>query len=240
MDEVVSTNNRSEEGHVNGGDSLAGRLATERLVRVFDLAYDCLRQKINGHCIQVDNEASLQLHFAAILKSVGELHEFERNERFSIELEKAVELTGTSVKSGSRRAKIDIVFSFIDVVTDEKCSCAIELKFFKKENHREPNNRYDVFADIHNLENYGGNADHCFMVVATDHNHYVSQETYPSGTGEFDLRDGVVYRAGTIATCRTDKPYGDPITLKNSYQFHWDTFDKGLHFLKLAVEPQSV
>ena len=39
-------------------------MSKERLARVFELSYECLRQKINGGRIHVENEASLQLQFA--------------------------------------------------------------------------------------------------------------------------------------------------------------------------------
>jgi hypothetical protein len=210
------------------------------LVRVFELAYECLRQKINGGRIRVDNEASLQLQFAGILKLVGELLEVRGDEFFSIELEKSVELKNAKFgKSGSGRAKVDIFFAYTNVATKETHSCAIEMKFFKKANHREPNNRYDVFADIGNLENYGSFADCCFMVVATDHDHYVSQKSYSEDTGDFDFREGASYSAGTEASYRTKVPYGSPIALSNSYSFSWDTAAGGLHFLRFAVEPRK-
>ena len=214
-------------------------MSQERLIRVFELAYQCLRQKINGGRIHVENEASLQLQFAGIIKSVGELLEVHRDEFFSIELEKPVELAGATFgKSGSARAKVDIFCSYTNISTREVQSCAIEMKFFKKKNHREPNNRYDVYADIHNLENYGGFADCCFMVVATDHDHYVTQKSYSADTGDFDFREGANYPSGKIASYRTNVPYGEPIALKGSYSFTWDTAAGGLHFLKLAVTPQ--
>ena len=214
--------------------------ADDRLIRVFDLAYECLRRKINGGRIRVENEASLQLQFAAILKSVGELLEVERDEFFSIELEKPVSLSnGSFSKSGSTKAKIDIYFSYTNASTKAVRSCAIEMKFFKKQNHREPNNRYDVFADLHNLETYGHVADQCFMVVGTDHDHYVNQQRYSSDTGDFDFREGTNYAAGTVATYRTAKVYGAPITLRGSYAFSWDQTSGGLHFLRVRVEPEN-
>lgn len=186
----------------------------------------------------MDNEASLQLQFASILKAVGELFEVERDEFFSIELEKAVSLVdGSFEKSGSKKAKIDVLFSFTNVSTKETHSCAVEMKFFKKKNQREPNNRYDVFADIHNLESYGRFVDYCFLLVATDHDHYVTQALYSQDTADFDFRDGKTYAARTVATYRTTVPYGEPITLNHSYSFAWDTAAGGLHFLKLAVAP---
>lgn len=213
-------------------------MSTERLTRVFELAYECLRQKINGGRIHVDNEASLQLQFAAILKVVGELLEIDRNEYFSIELEKSIRLNATTFgKSRSNTAKIDIYFSYTNIKTGISEGCAIELKLFWKRNHREPNNRYDVFDDIRNLENYGSIAKRCFMVVGTDHDHYVSQMDYSPDTADFDFRHGKRYSAGTSAVYRTPVPYGEPIALSGDYAFSWDTAAGGLHFLKLAVIP---
>lgn len=215
-------------------------MSRERLTRAFNLSYECLRLKINGGRICVENEASLQLQFAAILKSVGELLEIHRDEFFSIELEKPVALTdATFGKSGSARAKIDIFCSYTNTATKETHRCAIEMKYFKQKNHREPNNRYDVFSDIHNLENYGGIADCCFMLVATDHDHYVSQAAYSADTADFNFSHGSSYVSGTVATYRTQQPYGEPIVLAGSYSFAWDTTADGLHFLKLAVEPRT-
>ena len=214
-------------------------MSNERLTRVFDLSYEFLRLKINGGQIRVENEASLQLQLSAILKSVGELLEKNRDEYFFIELEKSLTLKeGVFGKSGTANAKVDIFCGYINAASGDKESCAIELKYFKKNNHREPNNRYDVFADIHNLENYGFVANCCFMVVATDHDHYVSQKDYSLDTGDFDFREGQNYVGGTEKTYRRTTPYGKPITLASSYNFLWDTAPGGVHFLKLAVQPR--
>jgi hypothetical protein len=139
-------------------------------------------------------------------------------------------------KSGSQKAKIDVFFSFTNVAKRESHACAVEFKYFKKLNRREPKNRYDVFADILNLESYGGFAEYGFLIVATDHDHYVNQEAYSPDTADFDFRHGRSYVAGTAATYKTRKPHGPPITLKRSYSFVWDTTVGGLHFLKLGVE----
>jgi len=215
-------------------------LYRDRLIEVVEFTYKRLREKINGGRICVENEASLQLQFSALLKSTGELYESKKNEVFSIELEKPVQLLPGAIflKSGTRKAKIDIWISFEDIETKVKHSCAIELKYFKYENHREPNNRYDVFTDIQNLEAYSDFADICFLVVATDHHHYVNQDIYSQDTSDFDLRDGRCYKAGKILTYKTAIPYGEPISLANSYTFAWDECSGGIHFLKLDCTRQ--
>ncbi|MCC6375374.1 MAG: hypothetical protein IT465_11270 [Moraxellaceae bacterium] len=210
----------------------------ERLVQVVEFAYARLRERINGRRICVENEASLQLHFSTLLKIVGEMYESSKNEIFLIELEKPVSLSnGCFGKSGTRKAKIDICISFENIETKKKHSCAIELKYFKEVNHREPNNRYDVFADIRNLETYGEFAEIGFLIVATDHNHYVNKSAYSPDTADFDLRDGKTYAAKTVLSYKTNTPYGEDIFLKNDYSFSWDECSNGVHFLKLLVTP---
>jgi len=211
----------------------------DRLIEIVNFAYARLREKINGGRICVENEASLQLHLSSLLKSIGELYESSKNERFSIELEKPVVLSDGRFenKSGTPKAKIDVWISLENLETNTRTKCAIELKYFKLANHREPNNRYDVFSDILNLENYGEFTDIGFLIVATDHNHYVEKSGYSEGTKLFDFRHGESYSAGTPLSYNTGKPYGGQIILANSYNFNWDKSDKGFHFLILRVDP---
>lgn len=212
----------------------------ERLTEVVDFAYDRLREKINGGRICIENEASLQLQFSSILKTTGELFERNKNELFSIELEKPVHLPDAHFeKSGTSKAKIDIWISFKNHEENIGQSCAIELKFFKRSNHREPNNRYDVFSDIQNLEAYGNSADLGYLIVATDHDHYVNKDRYSQDTGDFDFRHEKQYEANTVLTYKTKKPYGKPIKLSCSYLFSWDQYANSIHFLKLSVIPRQ-
>lgn len=210
----------------------------ERISQIIKVAYDRLCGKVTGQRIQVANEASLQQQFASILKTLGELYEESPNERFYIELEKSVMLRGGEfAKSGTERANIDIWCALANTNSNEQHACAIELKYFKKANQREPNNRYDVFKDLQNLERYGHFVDIGFLLIATDHSHYITQAEYSSNTKDFDFREGASYKAGTELVYRTHSPYGPPIILKNSYHFTWRTVESGLSFLFIQVTP---
>lgn len=209
-----------------------------RIKQIVEIAYDRLCGKITGQRIKVSNEASLQLQFASILKTIGELYEETPNEIFNIEIEKNVTLSGgTFFKSKTDKAKIDIWFSLENVKSGEKHSCAIELKYFKKVNCREPNNRYDVFKNIHNLERYGNFVDVGFLLVATDYSHYINQQKFSEDTKDFDFREGQSYSAGTELVYRTKNPYWPPIILKGSYDFVWRPVETGLSFLFVPVAP---
>ena len=208
----------------------------ERINQIVEIAYERLCGKITGKRIEVANEASLQLQLASILKTLGELYEETPNERFSIELEKNVTLPDSeSVKSRKRR--VDIWFSLEDKGGNKQQACAIELKYFKRVNLREPNNRYDVFKELRDLECYGDFVDIGFLLVATDHPHYITQEEYSEDTQDFDFRDGSSYQGGTELVYRTQEPYGLPIRLRGNYSFSWRSVESGLNFLLVPVVP---
>ena len=202
----------------------------KRMKEVVDTSYKLLTNKINHRSIKVDNEAGFQLQFAYILKSLGQLYEYSNDERFSIELQKNIDLEDKTEKSDTNKAKIDI---FLELKNKDKyCKCAIELKYFKKDNHAEPNNRYKTFADISNLEKYKSQGiDICYFIIWTDHEHYVNKDKYSDNTKDFDFRDGIKYNKNTTLSYRTPTPQGDDIILTNDYEFIWDK----LYFLKLEV-----
>ena len=205
-------------------------LLTEEIV---ETAYRLLTHKLAFGGLKANNEAAFQLEFGFILKTLGQLYEFRMVDKFHLEFETYIHLTEKSIKSNSERARVDILIKYQDDNATTKA--AIELKFFKKENHREPNNRYDVFKDISNLESYKeNNIDLCYFILATDHSHYVNQELYSKDTCDFDFRDGKKYIAGNVLQYKTEKPFGPDISLKQNYEFIWNRVND-LYFLKLKV-----
>jgi hypothetical protein len=200
---------------------------------IIETAYRLLIRKLANGGLTARNENAFQLEFGYILKTLGQLYEFRLTDKFHLEFETYISLTDQSIKSKSDRARVDLLIKYQDDKTLTKA--AIELKFFKKENHREPNSRYDVFKDLSNLELYKQHGiDLCYFILATDHSHYVNQETYSTDTSDFDFRNGKQYKAGTILKYKTEKPYGDDISLRQDYSFSWDTVEN-YHFLKVRV-----
>lgn len=207
----------------------------QTLKRIIETSYDVLLGQVGKGRIVIENEASFQLHFAYILKTIGELMQFSPEDTFAIKLETPYVSAGTLNKSGSKKAKIDIVLEMKNLSTTTRC--AVELKFFQKVNMREPNNRYDVYRDLQNLEDYVYSKQYNFglLFIATDHIHYVSKEQYSMDTADFDFRHGAMYKTGRLLEYRTTKPYGDPITLLNEYKFTWENAGR-VYFLKHLVE----
>ncbi len=200
---------------------------------IIETAYQLLIHKLALGGLTARNESSFQLEFGHILKTLGQLYEFSLADKFHLEFETYISLNETSLKSNSDRARVDLLLKYKDEISTS--TAAIELKFFKKESHREPNNRYDVFKDISNLEIYRKhNIDICYFILATDHSHYYNQENYSADTADFDFRNGKNYKAGTNLQYKTEKPYGQDISLGQDYTFSWDKIND-LYFLKLKV-----
>lgn len=208
---------------------IRGCMSLDRLRNIVNVAVPMLFAQIEGGRIRCESEATLQLHLGRIIATVADLLIVGRNEAFSIELEKPL---------ASGRGRIDIWFALANHSESEEWRCAMELKFFRRKNQKEPNNRYDVFKDIHRLERVSDIADLGFMLVVTDHPHYINWQSYSEDTRDFDFRDGRSYLAGTTLTYRTGTPQGDPITLRSDYNFNWISGGSGLSYMLLEVTPQ--
>ena len=205
-----------------------------RLSEIIETSFRFLEMKIANGGITSQNEASFQLELGYILKVVGLLHEFQPDEKFHLEFEKYIDLEERSIKSKTKKARVDIYLEFGN--KNQKTNGAIELKFLKKKNQREPNNRYDIFKDISNLEAYKENGiDLCYFYISTDHSHYVNKKKYSDDTADFDFRNGAEYSNEKVLNYKTDKPYGEPIKLKGNYKFTWKAPTKNFYFLKLKI-----
>lgn len=188
---------------------------------IINTSYKLLTRKLALGGIAVRNEAAFQLELGYIIKTLGQLYEFRMADKIDLEFESYLSLNDTSIKSRSNTARVDLLLKYRD--DDNITKAVIELKFFKKENHREPNNRYDVFKDLANLELYKRNGiDLCYFILATDHHHYYNQDKYSEDTGDFDFRDGRQYEAGKALKYKTSNPYGDDISLEQDYLFKWE------------------
>lgn len=206
-----------------------------RLENIINISFGLLEKKIKSGSVISKNETSFQLELGHILKTVGNLYEFSYDEKFHLEMERTIHINTVFDKSKSQKARIDIYLEFGN--SEVKVKSAIELKFFKKENHREPNNRYDVFSDLSNLEKYRENGiDLCYFYLYTNHSHYVNQKNYSLDTRDFDFRDGKGYIANTELIYNTVKPYKEGrIILKNNYSFNWKELRSNLFFLMLKI-----
>lgn len=188
---------------------------------IISLGLKIFQNKISGGLIDFNNEASMQMQLGIILNTIGKLFESKQNDTFNIELESNFFINSNFIKSNSNKARIDIAMCFGN--KDAYSTAAIELKYLKKSNFREPNNRYDVFRDISNLEKYKEEFfDIGYLLVLTDHEHYVNKEEYSDDTRDFDFRHNRQYKSKTKLVYRTENPYGPPLILNGNYIFQWE------------------
>lgn len=201
-------------------------MSVERLQRIVAKAVPILFDQIEGGRVPVESEASLQLHLGRIIMTVADLEMVSPRETFSIELEKPL--------GGGGRGRLDIWFQ-LTTGDGQRWRCAMELKFFKKASQAEPVNRHKTMRDVARLERCGDVADTGFMLVATNHPHYVEWDYYSPDTADFDFRNGQRYVAGTTMTYRTPGSKLEAITLVNDYEFVWTAATRQLRYLLLPV-----
>lgn len=209
-------------------------MTVEAAEELFRLAMTEVIGQVNRGELGELNEATLQHHLAL------SLHLLARNEDlpFSIIMERRIQRANGGVfpKKQRNTAEIDVFFT----VGEDQTRCAVELKLFKRINQREPNNRYDSYADLANLEIYL--EEHCdvgFFVLVTDHRHYFDPDFGPHRpeTADFSLREGHTYNAGRQLTYRTAEPYGPLLALRNNYTFQWRNDNNEWRLLILKVVP---
>lgn len=207
----------------------------ERIRLIVDQAYSLLCNKIAGHEIIVKNEASMQMQFGSILKSLGQLYEFSSTDHFHVELETPECITETAKSKNGARCDIKLAF-FEGRQSSPKAVAYIELKFFKipscdTSSEATSDNRFAVLMDMENLERYQEELQSsnsakplCYEIVFAENSTYYSAKR---ATG-YDIGDGV--------QSKMDYTYrNNSVHLKHGYTFHWDKYADNQYWLKINI-----
>jgi len=194
---------------------------SQRLTRILDESWEILSQRIAAGRVTINKEASLQLHYSAIVLSYGELFCVEPGETFTIELE-----------SASGRKSIDITCALGDT------KAAVELKCFRKVSNRASDiDMYDVWHDLERLLSYKEFAVRKFICL-TDNPYYVSG-AHSGHAGSVTIRDGTVYKIGSKivpswAGTWKDKSRDRSLTLTKQVALRW-TENRGWYSLAVTL-----
>ena len=95
---------------------------------------------------EIENEAPFQLHFASVIRSIGNMYVLP-GETFYVDLETKW------MKSEDKKKYIDITCGFYEFGDkNPKYACAIELKFKRKDYGALPHNLFAIYKDIESLE----------------------------------------------------------------------------------------
>ena len=207
----------------------------ERLELIIDQAYVLLCNKISEKDIIVNNEASMQMQFGAILKSLGSLYEFSSTDHFHIELETPEIISETAKSKNGARCDIKLAF-FKGRQRTPKAQAYIELKYFKipetsSSTEATTDNRFGVLMDIENLERYQeelrtGNSVKplCYEIVFAENSTYYSAK----GTTRYDIGENITSNP-SYSYC------GKTVCLKHTYTFHWDKYSGSQYWLKIKI-----
>ncbi len=197
-----------------------------RLSEIIDLSYKLLCNKVWGGDISIINEATMQLQFGLIIKNVGKQFEFSKDDRFDILLETPQDIEST-IKTPNGQARCDIKLHFYRK-SSLKSTAYIELKFFKQAiNQAVTDNRFSVYKDLLNLEQYLKSSKNsvAYEIVCTNNPNYSN----PNTISKINIGNNVV--------SKKEIEYGNKVIRLNSiYTFIWDMEKSSeFEFLKIQI-----
>lgn len=192
-----------------------------RVNNIINTCWESFSAKVGGGLIIVNKEASMQLHFAYLLKNTIDLAIHHSDESITIELETGIEVNG-------RLREADLVVHLIKA--EVEIFLPIEMKCYK--NRTSTNKlrgaqdlfRHSVYEDLVLLESYAQNSNYIqgIQLTMTDSRLFGFPENTNTKSWAFNTSNGFVIENGTIL----DVPMGDTkgivnITLTKNYMFNW-------------------
>lgn len=189
-----------------------------RLTNIIDLCWLSFSAKVGGGLIEINKEASMQLHFAYILKNSIDLIVHHQDESVSIELE-----TGISVNGRTRECDIVVKVEKGDNVL----YLPIEMKCYKTKSSSggfrgaQDLLRLGIYEDLQLLEQYENtNVLNGFQLTMTDSRNFIFPKSKEFKSWDYDISEGTIITNGI----RITTPIGGKeasIELSKSYSFHW-------------------
>ncbi|WP_036223054.1 hypothetical protein [Mesoaciditoga lauensis] len=213
---------------------------SERLDLVVKEGWKIFVNQFLNEKYKVELEAPFQLHFASVLKLVGELYCLKKGEVFFVDLESKYQL-------GEVNDYVDITCGFIE--NGEEKRVPIELKFKTKKQSAEDEGAMQIYKDIYDLEkivNMDKKTKFAYFFMITDDRLYAinnSREgnlryTFNTSNGH-KIESGKEYKHEETKTGkRFYEKYG-AFTFTKSRIFEWEVGKRGkndFYFLKMKVE----
>ena len=192
----------------------------DRVSWAIKFAWDITICKIVKEEIKINKEASLQMHYSSILKTILDLAKFSPDERIDIELESSVFIEG-------KWYIIDILLTYrIGDSFKEKHS--IELKFYKTQSSsggkRGANDIFmkDIYQDIYYSELYAQHQEvnYTTCLILTDYENFVNPPQKNTKNWEYDTSQGHIVEPKNFTTPIGGKEVN--FTLKKRYRFVWE------------------
>ena len=195
-----------------------------RLNQIIDYAYTLFCNRVAGGIVQIDNEASMQLHLSNILLQIGLLNQFSADEQFTIELEKHIYLDNPTSKT-RKKARLDIWIELKE--SGKTCwAAALELKFLKKSDTPAVTDaRHSVYKDLENLEHYADQMQNLSIceIICSDNLNFLENKGMKFSIAE----------ATDIQSYPGDSTYSSVELSKQYSPIHWDKYGN-YNFLKIS------
>ena len=118
-----------------------------RMGKILDEAWEVFKWQFANKAFvkEIENEAPFQLHFASIIRSIGNMYVLH-GETFYVDLETKWE--GKMNKSGEKKKYIDITCGFYKLgKAIPQYACAIELKFKRADYGALPHNLFAIYKE---------------------------------------------------------------------------------------------
>lgn len=213
----------------------------ERLREIVALAYKLFYLRTAHGLIKIENEASMQLQLGLIIKQLGELYLLSKEETFSIELEKWIDLKEATPKSPKKRARCDIWLAFGN--KDETVKAAIELKYFKYSQNTEAttDNRFSLLMDLKNVEQYQDDYANLtgYAIVYTNNENYTKSDNETHSTIKLAP---LITQSSTRLLTKKKQPVEVSVELRHQYIADWVKFPSptkkgsGHYFVKIELD----
>ena len=200
----------------------------DRVSWAIKFSWDIVLAKIGNDEIRVNKEASLQLYYSSILKSVLDLLKFSPTEQFYIDLE-------STVLVQSKPLIIDILVTYQDATISQKH--AIELKCYKtlaaSGKNRGANDifMHAVYMDLYYCEQYiiAKKVDFATCLILTDYRNFIYPKKKSSKNWTYDISHESQITPNRFTTSIGGKKVD--FSLSNNYRFDW--INKGKYWSTL-------
>ena len=232
-----------------------------RMGKILDEAWEIFKWQFANRTFvkDIENEAPFQLHFASIIRSIGNMYVLH-GETFYVDLETKWE--AKAEESDGKKKYIDITCGFYKFgEAIPQYACAIELKFKRKDYGALPHNLFAIYKDVESIESetlatgvegkekyseghfyfITNNSDYCHKsayVNKSKQQGEAGENMYqPFGLCEDSLKKEVVYHPekGSEVVRR--------VFLKNDYEISWEKHDDNKkeewYFLEIKIPPKT-
>ncbi|MFP5436923.1 MAG: hypothetical protein ACLGH8_04005 [Bacteroidia bacterium] len=189
-----------------------------RVNNIINLCWDSFSAKVGGGLIEVNKEASMQLHFAYILKNAADLVLYNKDEQVTIELE-------TSIPVKGRLRECDIVIRIEKA--DRLYFLPIEMKCYKTKSASgglrgaQDLFRYGIYEDLQLLENYCSESIlQGIQLTMTDSRNFIYPKSKVGKSWVYDISHG----SSISQILSLDTPIGGKpvsVSLNKNYIFDW-------------------